>query len=80
MHDETPFLRVKEAARVLGVCPNTLRAWGGRGKVPEFRHPINGFRLYRRADLEAVLSAIRGSRRTGTAGAGEVDEAEDRGR
>ena len=78
MHDDTQFLKVKDAAKLLGVCPNTLRTWGGRGKVPEFRHPINGFRLYRRADLEAVLSAIQDSRRAGRPEAGKIDETDAR--
>lgn len=25
------FVRVKEAAEILGVCPNTVRAWGAEG-------------------------------------------------
>ena len=30
------YLRVKEAAKLLGVSPNTVRAWGAAGKIPEF--------------------------------------------
>ncbi|MGZ3396910.1 MAG: helix-turn-helix domain-containing protein, partial [Isosphaeraceae bacterium] len=45
------YLRVKEAATLLGVSPNTIRSWGGEGKIPEYRHPINRFRLYKRAEL-----------------------------
>ena len=60
MPDETQYIKVKEASAFLGVCPNTLRTWGSQGKVPEFRHPINRFRLYRRSDLEAVLAGIEG--------------------
>ena len=37
------FLRVKEAARMLGVSPNTVRAWGADGKIPEYRHPVNRY-------------------------------------
>ena len=58
MPEPGEYLKVKEAAELLGVCPNTIRAWGGQGKIPEFRHPINRFRLYRRSDLEAVLKQI----------------------
>jgi DNA (cytosine-5)-methyltransferase 1 len=56
------YLRVKEAAVLLGVCPNTIRAWGGEGKIPEYRHPINGFRLYKRSELERVLRGIERSK------------------
>lgn len=57
------YLRVKEAAELLGVPPNTVRAWGGEGKIPEYRHPINPFRLYKRTELESVLREVEQSRR-----------------
>jgi DNA (cytosine-5)-methyltransferase 1 len=60
------YLRVKEAAVLLGVCPNTIRAWGGEGKIPEYRHPINGFRLYKRSELEGVLRRIEQSKAKGS--------------
>lgn len=60
---QADYLRVKEAAKLLGVCPNTVRAWGGEGKIPEYRHPINRFRLYKRAELESVLRGIERSKR-----------------
>ena len=62
-------LRIQEAAAFLGVAPNTLRNWGREEKIPEFRHPVNGYRLYRRSDLEEVLRQVsrqgqpRGKRR-----------------
>lgn len=56
------FLRVKEAAKLLGVAPNTLRKWGGAGKIPEYRHPANNFRLYKRSELEAFIARIDRSR------------------
>ena len=62
MSKPVEFLRVKEAAELLGVSPNTIRAWGGEGKIPEYRHPINRFRLYKRAELESVLRGIERSR------------------
>jgi DNA (cytosine-5)-methyltransferase 1 len=55
------FLRVKEAARMLGVSPNTVRAWGADGKIPEYRHPVNRYRLYRRAELERILDELEES-------------------
>lgn len=62
MPDRNDFLRVKEAAALLGVSPNTIRAWGGGGKIPEYRHPINRFRLYKRSELEKVLREIEDPR------------------
>lgn len=49
------YLRIKEAAEYLGVSPNTLRNWGRSGKLIERRHPINGYRLYSKAELDALL-------------------------
>lgn len=56
------YLQVKEAAALLGVSPNTIRAWGADGKIPEYRHPVNNYRLYKRAELERVLTAVEQSR------------------
>ena len=61
-HDRNRMLRVKEAADLLGVSPNTVRAWGAAGKIPEYRHPANGYRLYRREELEHLLRRIEASR------------------
>lgn len=52
------YLKIKEAAALLGVAPNTLRNWERAGKLAPFRHPINGYRLYKRAALEAVLRSV----------------------
>jgi DNA (cytosine-5)-methyltransferase 1 len=51
-------LRIQEAAAFLGVSPNTLRNWGRDEKIPEFRHPVNNYRLYRRSDLEELLRQV----------------------
>ena len=29
------YVRVQEAAEILGVVPNTVRKWGAAGKIPE---------------------------------------------
>ncbi len=49
------YLRITEAAEYVGVAPNTLRNWGKNGKLTERRHPVNGYRLYAREDLDALL-------------------------
>ncbi len=56
------YLRVKEAAELLGVSPNTVRAWGADGRIPEYRHPANNYRLYKRAELECILRQVEESR------------------
>jgi MerR family copper efflux transcriptional regulator len=52
------YLKIKAAAAFLGVSVNTLRNWERASKLATYRHPINGYRLYKRADLEALLAAI----------------------
>ena len=55
------YLRVTEAAKLLGVCANTLRAWGAEGKIPEYRHPVNRYRLFRKTDLEKIVQELERS-------------------
>ena len=45
------FLLVKEVARLLKVSPNTVRAWADSGKLPEHRHPVNNYRLFKLKDV-----------------------------
>ena len=65
------YLRVKEAAALLGVSPNTVRAWGAEGKIPEYRHPVNKYRLYKRVELERILTEVAESRSPAPQGAGK---------
>lgn len=52
------FLLVKEAAERLGVSSNTIRAWATTGKLQEYRHPVNNYRLFRRDEVEALMEQI----------------------
>src|SRR6185295_14475184 len=49
------YLNVGEAAEFLGVSPWTLRNWDKSGKLRPSRHPVSGYRMYRREDLEGLL-------------------------
>jgi DNA-binding transcriptional MerR regulator len=60
------YLRIQEASEFLGVSPNTLRNWGRKEKIAEFRHPVNNYRLYRRSDLEELLRRTTRARQTGS--------------
>jgi excisionase family DNA binding protein len=57
------FLTVKQAAKFLGVAPNTLRNWDRDRRIPVYRHPISNYRLFKREDLEEVLQQIHESGR-----------------
>lgn len=52
------YLTVRKAAQMLGVSVSTLRNWDRSGKLKPVRHPVNGYRLYRFADLERILLAV----------------------
>jgi excisionase family DNA binding protein len=49
------YVKTAEAAEILGVAQNTLRAWAADGRIPMHRNPANGYRLFRRQDLKAFL-------------------------
>lgn len=55
MMQNNGFVTVKEAAKILDVVPNTVRAWGATGKITEYRHPANNYRLYKRDELVELL-------------------------
>ena len=50
---------MEQAAELLDVAPNTVRAWGAAGSITEYRHPVNNYRLYKRQELEKLLSRLR---------------------
>ena len=53
------YLTVSEAAAYLGVSSATLRNWDRSGKLKPYRHPVNGYRLYKMDDLSQVLEGIK---------------------
>jgi DNA-binding transcriptional MerR regulator len=50
--DMNRLIKVKEAAEILGVNPETLRRWDNKGKLKTKRHPMNQYRVYK---LKEVL-------------------------
>lgn len=58
MSASVKYLRIKEAAELLGVCDNTLRNWGRAGKIAEHRHPVNNYRLYKESDLKKLIHQL----------------------
>lgn len=51
----TEYVKTAEAAEILGVAQNTLRKWAATGAIPMHRNPANGYRLFKRIDLEKFL-------------------------
>jgi excisionase family DNA binding protein len=52
------YVKTAEAARILGVSQNTLRAWAESGKIPVRRNPANRYRLFLRRDLDRFLARL----------------------
>ena len=53
-------LSVTKAARLLGVHPNTIRAWSDAGRLRYYRINPRGDRRYRIGDLQRFLAAAAG--------------------
>ncbi len=49
------YMKIATAAEFLGICQNTLRKWADQGRVAVRVNPANGYRLFRREDLETFL-------------------------
>ena len=70
-----------KAARLLGVHPNTIRAWSDQGRLRYFRINERGDRRYRLGDLQGFLAAAESrptdsrGRRGPVAGAGRRHDA-----
>lgn len=60
------YLTVAEAAEFLGVTPATLRNWDRAGKLSPRRNPLNGYRLYKRDELDAILKEINAGAKGGS--------------
>lgn len=56
------LLKIKQAADYIGVPVSTLRDWDRKGKLKAVRHPVNGYRLYQRSELERILEGINKKR------------------
>lgn len=52
------YVKTAEAAGILGVSQNTLRAWAESGKIPVRRNPANRYRLFLRRDLAQFLAKL----------------------
>ncbi len=58
------YVKVAEAAEILGVSQGTIRAWAETGKLPMQKNPANGYRLFLRTDLDNFLKSVEATRNT----------------
>ena len=56
---KSQVITIQEAAKLLGINPETLRRWDRKGKFKAKRHPINGYRLYNAKDINTLLKKIQ---------------------
>ena len=56
------LITIKQASKILGVTPLTLRNWDNSGKFLASRHPINNYRVYKLSDIEKLLTEIETSK------------------
>ncbi|MEZ5941194.1 MAG: helix-turn-helix domain-containing protein [Planctomycetaceae bacterium] len=55
MEKLTDYVKIAEAAEILGVSQTTLRKYAESGKIPVRKNPANGYRLFLRSELERFL-------------------------
>ncbi len=55
------YMHTAAAAEYLGVAQNTIRKWAARGDIPVHRNPANGYRLFKRTDLDKFLTMVEKS-------------------
>lgn len=58
MSSVNEFVTVSDAPKYHGVSANTLRNWGREGKMLEYRHPINNYRLFKMSELEQLREKL----------------------
>jgi DNA (cytosine-5)-methyltransferase 1 len=49
------YISIKQASKMLGVTPLTLRNWDKLGKLRAYRNPVNNYRVYRADQIEVFL-------------------------
>jgi MerR family transcriptional regulator, copper efflux regulator len=59
MLNRKDYMKIREAAKFVGVCLNTLRNWDRTGKIKSYRDPMSGYRLYLKSDLEEALQPLQ---------------------
>jgi excisionase family DNA binding protein len=61
----TEYVKIAEAAEMLGVSQGTVRSWAEAGKIPMHKNPANGYRLFRPGDLQEFLRTVARPSRSG---------------
>ena len=62
IHMERRYISIKEAAKILGISPLTLRNWDKRGILTAYRNPVNNYRVYKLDQVEMFLRRVENSK------------------
>jgi len=55
MNDKTKLLKIREAAEMLGINPETLRRWDNQGRLQAVRMGKRKDRRYKLEDLQKII-------------------------
>ena len=53
------YIKVGEAAKLIGVSSETLRRWDKTGKFVSVRHPINNYRVYQETEVLSFVEEMQ---------------------
>lgn len=53
------YIKVGEAAKMIGVSSETLRRWDKSGKFESIRHPINNYRVYPESSVMSLVEELQ---------------------
>lgn len=53
------YYSLKQTATFLGVTSATILNWIAKGKMRHYAHPITGYKIFDKEDLEALLKSIK---------------------
>lgn len=53
------YLKISEAANLIGVSSETLRRWDQSGKFESIRHPINNYRVYTENSVMSMVEDLQ---------------------
>lgn len=56
---EDKLISIKVASEMLSVTKLTLRNWDRDGKLVALRHPINNYRVYKKEDIDNLISKMK---------------------
>jgi excisionase family DNA binding protein len=57
MNDDTKLIKIREAAELLGINPETLRRWDNEGRLKAVRIGKRKDRRYKLSDIQKIMDS-----------------------